>query len=141
MPLHQFEKDVEPFFRRQASEKLVVAFFGILKTTEYVNDSCHALNFTTLAATLSRASRSARRISSWSPMIPMNRRIFARPPARYAMQIMFQAVPATPGPLAIQPVRQSPKSAAGTTDVHGHELSNGIAFGHEEACSSSNFAR
>ena len=34
VPIHEFEKDVEPFLGRQASIKLMVGLFGILKTSE-----------------------------------------------------------------------------------------------------------
>lgn len=55
VPIHQFEKDVEPFLGSQARIKLVVSLFGILKTAEYLNDSRHALDFTTPAATSTTA--------------------------------------------------------------------------------------
>lgn len=42
VPIHEFEKDIEPFLGRQISKKLIVGLFGILKTAEYLNDSGHA---------------------------------------------------------------------------------------------------
>jgi hypothetical protein len=56
VPIHQFEKDVEPFLGRQASIKLVVGLFGILETAKYPANSRHALDFSTPPApSLSRA--------------------------------------------------------------------------------------
>ena len=50
MPIHQFEQDVEPFLGRQTTIEVVLGLFGILKTAEYLKDSRHAPDFTTLAA-------------------------------------------------------------------------------------------